>query len=357
MLHCLDLEATTGRRKKVEIMAIFRVAKTRDYTVMSNYHLRDKNLSLKAKGLLSLILSLPEDWNYTTRGLATICKEGVDSIGAALRELESAGYLTRHRLRDRSGRISDTEYVVYESPHKETEADSPDKASQGTDGPDTASPCTENPYMVFPHTATPQTDASDTENPAQLNTQVSNTYEQNTQKSNPDPIIIQKQTGMLPVASPTKCRKSCGSVPEADTLQKDFHNKAKQADTGMSDMDQMDAREYRRTLAEVKEQIEYDALDTPYDHERLDEIVEIMTETLCSRKPYIKVAGENFPAEVVKSRFKKLSYHHIEYVFLSLDKKHTEVRNIRQYLMTTLYHAPTTMSNYFDAEVRSAGIL
>lgn len=307
-------------------MAIFRVAKTRDYTVMSNYHLRDKNLSLKAKGLLSLILSLPEDWNYTTCGLAAICKEGVDSIGTTLRELESAGYLTRHRLRDRSGRISDTEYVVYESPHKEKEADSPDKVSQGTDEPDTASPCTENPYMVSPDTVTSRTDAPYTEKPAQLNTQVSNTYELNTQKSNPDPIMIQKQ-------------------------------RAQQADTGMSDMDQMDAREYRRTLAEVKEQIEYDALDTPHDHERLDEIVEIMTETLCSRKPYIKVAGENYPAEVVKSRFKKLSYHHIEYVFLSLDKKHTEVRNIRQYLMTTLYHAPTTMSNYYDAEVRSAGIL
>lgn len=312
-------------------MAIFRVAKTRDYTVMSNYHLQDKNLSLKAKGLLSLILSLPEDWNYTTRGLAAICKEGVDSIGAALRELESAGYLARHRLRDRSGRISDTEYVVYESPRTETEADmldvdSPDMASQCADGPNTASPCTENPYMVFPDTEAPRMDASDTENPAQINTDVSNTYESNTQKSNPDPIMIQKQ-------------------------------RAQQADTGMSDMDQMDAREYRRTLAKVKEQIEYDALDTPHDHERLDEIVEIMTETLCSRKPYIKVAGENYPAEVVKSRFKKLSYHHIEYVFLSLDKKHTEVRNIRQYLMTTLYHAPTTMSNYFDAEVRSAGIL
>lgn len=94
-------------------MAIFRVEKERNYTVMSNVHLKDKGISLKAKGLLSVILSLPEDWNYTTRGLAAICKEGVDSIGAALRELESAGYLTRHRLRDRSGRISDTEYVVY----------------------------------------------------------------------------------------------------------------------------------------------------------------------------------------------------------------------------------------------------
>lgn len=297
-------------------MAVFRVEKNRNYTIMSNVHLKDKGISLKAKGLLSIILSLPENWNYTTRGLAAICKEGVDSIGTVLRELESAGYLSRHRLRDKNGRISDTEYVIYESPHKKPEANMPD----------TASPCTENPYMASPDTEAPQTDASDTENPAQLNTQVSNTYESNTQESTPHPIMIQKQ-------------------------------RAQQADTGMNDTDRMDVREYRKTLAEVKEQIEYDVLDTPQDHERLDEIVEIITETLCSRKPYIKVAGENYPAEVVKGRFKKLNLHHIEYIFLSLDRKHTEVRNIRQYLMTTLYHAPTTMNNYFDAEVRSAGLL
>ena len=97
-------------------MAVFRIERTRDYTVMSNHHLRDKALSLKSKGLLSMMLSLPEDWNYTTRGLAKICKEGVDAIGGALRELESAGYIVRHQLRDRQGRISDTEYVIYEQP-------------------------------------------------------------------------------------------------------------------------------------------------------------------------------------------------------------------------------------------------
>ena len=86
-------------------MAIFRIERTRDYTVMSNHHLRNGKLSLKAKGLLSMMLSLPEDWNYTTRGLAKICKEGVDAIGGALRELETAGYIVRHQLRDRQGRI------------------------------------------------------------------------------------------------------------------------------------------------------------------------------------------------------------------------------------------------------------
>ena len=81
-------------------MAVFRIERTRDYTVMSNHHLRNRALSLKAKGLLSMMLSLPDDWNYTTRGLAKICKEGVDAIGGALRELEIAGYIVRHQLRE-----------------------------------------------------------------------------------------------------------------------------------------------------------------------------------------------------------------------------------------------------------------
>ena len=94
-------------------MAVFRIEKTRDYTVMSNHHLRNAGLSLKSKGLLSMMLSLPEDWNYTTRGLAKICKEGTDSIGSALKELERTGYIVRNRLRDSKGKIVDVEYVIY----------------------------------------------------------------------------------------------------------------------------------------------------------------------------------------------------------------------------------------------------
>ena len=85
-------------------MAVFRVERTRDYTVMCNHHLKDSNLSLKAKGLLSMMLSLPDEWNYTTRGLATICKEGVDAIGKTLKELELAGYIIRRQLRGKDGR-------------------------------------------------------------------------------------------------------------------------------------------------------------------------------------------------------------------------------------------------------------
>ena len=117
-------------------MAVFRVERTRDYTVMCNHHLKDSNLSLKAKGLLSMMLSLPDEWNYTTRGLAAICKEGVDAIGKTLKELEQAGYIIRRRLRGKDGRISDTEYTIFEKPRKPKNS-----------APYTTLPDTENPYM------------------------------------------------------------------------------------------------------------------------------------------------------------------------------------------------------------------
>lgn len=91
----------TGRRCED---GCFRIEKTRDYTVMSNHHLKDRTLTLKSKGLLSMMLSLPDEWNYTTRGLAAICREGVDSIGAALKELENHGYIRRTQLRDEKAR-------------------------------------------------------------------------------------------------------------------------------------------------------------------------------------------------------------------------------------------------------------
>ena len=97
-------------------MAVFRIEKTRDYTVMSNYHLRDMSLSLKAKGLLSLMLSLPENWDYTMKGLARICKDGIDSISGGIRELEAHGYLIRARVRGANGQLGSIEYTILEQP-------------------------------------------------------------------------------------------------------------------------------------------------------------------------------------------------------------------------------------------------
>lgn len=130
-------------------MAVFRVERTRDYTVMSNCHLRDKRLSLKAKGLLSQMLSLPEDWDYTLSGLSSINRESKDAIRSAINELEQAGYIRRHQTTDARGKFSGNEYIIYERP-AET-ARGPAKEEAG----DQKQPLLENPSS---------------ENPTQLNT-------------------------------------------------------------------------------------------------------------------------------------------------------------------------------------------
>ena len=283
-------------------MAVFRIERTRDYTVMSNHHLRDKALSLKSKGLLSMMLSLPEDWNYTTRGLAKICKEGVDAIGGALRELESAGYIVRHQMRDRQGRISDTEYVIYEQPQPKA----PD-----TPQPDTASPDTENPYLADP----------DTEKPAELNIEKSKTQKSNTQGSSTDSIPFR---GFAAARPPERKGRDAMSVEEMQSY---------------------------RDL--VLENIEYDHLCREFAtyREDLDEIVELIVETVCARRKTTRIAGADFPHEVVRSRFLKLDSSHIEFVMECLHNNTTEIRNMKQYLLTVLFNAPTTMNNHYTAQV------
>ena len=133
-------------------MSTFRVNKNVNYTVMSNHHLQDKRLSLKAKGLLSYMLSLPDDWDYSLKGLTTGCRDGIDSVRSAVHELEDGGYLCRSKVRDARGRIIDYNYEVFELPQKEPAEDVPVPA------PD--SPSSENPTSGFPTL----------ENPIQQNT-------------------------------------------------------------------------------------------------------------------------------------------------------------------------------------------
>lgn len=138
-------------RKEVSGMAVFRIEKTRDYTVMSNHHLRNTDLSLKAKGLLSLMLSLPENWDYTMKGLARICKDGIDSISGGIRELEAHGYLIRERIRNENGQLGSIEYTILEQPKPPAPMQEP--------------PILENPIQAVPTLDTPMQG-----DPAQLNT-------------------------------------------------------------------------------------------------------------------------------------------------------------------------------------------
>ena len=277
-------------------MAVFRINKTRDYTVMSNHHLRNTSLSLKAKGLLSLMLSLPDNWDYTTKGLASICKDGIDSICSAVKELEQHGYIVRERVRNDKGQLTTIEYTILEQPE--------------TALPEQEKPKRENPVLDNP----------EQENPAQLNTNISNTKKSNTNTSTTYPI---------------------------KSYQKEEPAVKKRGKDKMG-YDEMNA--YRQL---IKENIEYDILSVKLKPEisMLDEIVDLLTETVCTKKDSLVIAGDVYPAAVVKSKLLKLDAGHIEYVIDCMKSNTTEVRNIKKYLLAALFNAPSTMDSYYTARV------
>lgn len=283
-------------------MAVFRIEKTKDFTIMSNHHLRNIKLSLKAKGLLSLMLSLPEDWDYTTKGLAYICKDGIDSIATALKELEQHGYLTRRRLRNENGQLGDVEYTIHEQPVKAEEID--------------VLPKRENPRQVNPRQEKPKQAEPEQENPAQLNTNRSITDKQKIDLSSTYQSIY------------------------PDSLQTE------------NSRDGIDRSEEARIYRDIiKMNIQYDYLTERYGEDRINEILELMLETVISQKKNIRIASDDFPREIVKSRFLKINYMHVEYVFDCIDKNTTKIKNIKAYLLAALYNAPATIDSYYRAEV------
>lgn len=288
-------------------MSVFRIERTKDYTVMSNCHLRDKRLSLKAKGLLSQMLSLPEDWDYTLSGLAYINREKIDAIRQAIKELESAGYIVRSRKRDEKGRLQGSDYVIYEKPVSDL-------------------PALENPTLDNPMLESPTLD-----NPTQLNTKITNTKKQNTDLSNTHSI--------LSAESDCEADVEKSSAPTALEPKEPKRNEITLA-------------QMNHCREDVKERIEYEILAEQYHgNDYLEAIVELMVETLCSAKRNIRVAGDELPAEVVKERLMQVDSEIVGFVLDCLKMNTTKIRNIKQYLLTTLYNAPVTIGSHFTSLV------
>ena len=232
----------------------------------------------------------------TTRGLAKICKEGVDAIGGALRELEKAGYIVRRVVRNERGRICDMEYTIYEQPHPR-QPDSP--------RPDTTALDTENSDM----------EGRGPETTAQINKD-----RERKDQSNTDSIPF---------------RESAAEPPEEKRTESNLVGQMEQ---------------YR---ALIRDNIQYPLLvaQNPDDADLINEIVELMTETVCARRKTTRVCGSDFPAEVVKSRLLKLDAEHIRFVLKCLHENTAKVKNIKQYLLATLYNAPVTINSYYSALV------
>ena len=269
-------------------MPVFRVSKNRDFTVIANSVFKDRRLSAKAKGILVEMLSLPENWDYTLKGLTTLFSDGIDSIRQGIKELEENGYIVRERKRDARGRLGGMEYVIYETPEKAVENSAPEQSS---------------PANAEPTEDIPAQDES-AENKAMLYKELnkSRTKESNTHASNPNQSIQQEQ--------------------------------------------QVDVMGYEETRENVKEHIEYEIMCERYPKERMDEIVDIASEAICSNRSSFTLGKDTYPYALVKDRLLRLDSSHIEYIISCINANATEIRNIKPYLLKTLINAPATMESY-----------
>ena len=310
-------------------MAVFRVERNTGYTVMSNHHLRNKELTLKAKGLLSQMLSLPEDWDYTLAGLSHINREKIDAIREAVKELEKAGYIVRSRERDEKGRLRGADYVIYEQPQP-----SPADELEDTQPPTLDLPTLENPTLENPTLEKPTQEKPTLENPMQLNKDIQRTNLPKKEEKNTD----LSSTHSIPFLSPNPFpygEDAAATPPE---------RKGTEAKT-------QSAVDIYREI--IMDNISYDALaqDYPYDREMLDEILDLIVETVCTARKRIRIAGDDFPAELVKAKFMKLDSEHIRFVMDGMKENTTKIRNIKQYLKAVLFNAPSTIGSYYTALV------
>lgn len=270
-------------------MAVFRVDKSRDYTVLSNYVFRDRTLSAKAKGLLAEMLSLPESWDYTLKGLTYLFSDGLDSVRQGIRELEEHGYVVRERKRDAKGRLGQMEYVIYETPRKQIPTECTEEP------PVSALPASETPVPENPTQELPVQ-----EKPTQLNNNILNTQESNTQESITNSFFPREE--------------------------------------GMNDVTTVRER--------IKKQIEYDVMCTRCPPAQLDELVEIMVEVSMNLSPTIRFGrDEVYAASYVQERYQRITAEHIDLVLNGIRENNTQVLHTKAYLMKCLFNAPDTLEN------------
>lgn len=270
-------------------MSVFRVEKTKDFTIMSNHHLKNKLLTLKSKGLLSLMLSLPEEWDYTLKGLACICKEGIDAIRVAVSELEKAGYIERRRKRNEKGQLADIEYIIHEFPIYMNETTTK----------------SDKPVLEKPTS----------DNPTQLNTNILNTKELNT---------------------------DCIKYP---SINHDVGEKTNGTNDRWIDR-------YEKNIEIVKNNIEYDSIANESDKSVIDEIVTIMAEVLTVDTPYYTIENKQYPSDIVKQRFMEVNYDKLSAFLLEFDRHTDKIRNPKAYLITALFNMPATADTMLTNMVR-----
>lgn len=266
---------------------VFRVEKTGNYTVMSNYHLRDDRLPLKAKGLLCYILSLPDDWDYTMKGLAAKHPDGITAVRSCIKKLEEAGYIRHRQTVDSKGRFSKSEYFVYEKP------------------------LSEEPWLENLTTEKPFTKKTVSVKPTKVKPIPKKLTQLNTNKQ-----ITNKQNTYLTKSS---------SINYTQMLE-----------------------ERRRWEKVIKEKLEYDLLKNMSGMELLDVAISSMLSAICSFSTTIKIKGDLLPKHLVVDRLLNLDETDIAYALDIYDKNKDKVNDAESYLLPILYEAPDKKDSYYS---------
>ena len=355
-----------------------RVKRTSGYTIMSNYHLRDMNLSLKASGLLSLVLSLPEDWQYSVKGLTAIVKEGESAVKSALQELEQHGYLRRTEIRTESGKFQGLEYIFLEYPGQLEDLQNPNGQEQTIQNMQKKMAQkmqinTQNgwnntyetlgkaaiidinqPGVTYPTTEKRQLKTLQVENPLTENQHDENTAggKSTCGKSTVEKPEVENPTADKPIAD--NRRQIIKDINK--DIYKDIYISINQSNHNIPQIekrliDQIDVMETYRDM--IRNNIGY-ATFSAAEKGKVDDLVNLMVETLMlqdSENKTIRIAGEKKPVSVVKSVFLNLDMSHIRYVLESLNNTTSHITNIKSYLLTALYNAPLTINNYYQAKV------
>ena len=262
---------------------------------MSNHHLRNKKLSLKSKGLLSLMLSLPDEWDYTLKGLSMICKEGIDAIRVSIVELEQQGYIERRRKRNEKGQLTNTEYIIREFP-----VTVPVKS----ESPMLEEPTLENPIL---------------DNPTQEKPILENSTQINKDKT------IKKELNKDGIKYPSiNLSESIGSIDR-----------------------------YRQNIKQIKDNIDYDSLVFNYDKSVIDEIVNVMAEVMTVNVPYYTIEKRQYPAELVKHRFLEIDYRKMDAFLLDFTMRNEKIHNTKAYMITSLFNIPATADTTLSNMVRN----
>ena len=288
------------------------------YTVLPNQILRTREMSYKARYLLAQMLSMSEAWQYTVAGMAKVCGMGRDAVRTAMVELETLGYLARSQSRA-NGRFSHNVYIIREVP-VEVEA-APAEAESQEDNILTPAASTA-PSTVQETVSAPLADS-----PLPVSTL-------------PENLPLRKNKGKK-----YQEKKYQDSLPSPSSIHPTYP---------LGEQKFVGILEWNTCLSKYKRQVEYDTLlfDHPEWKERLDELLELMTEASCCPAPTQRIGGCQVSTEVVRARYAKIDMFIIDYIFDKLSTTIQPIRNIRQYLRTVLFHAPSTCTHDYDARVR-----